>query len=56
MDRWMGIGVSGAVDGKLSRALGRKVSGADPAGRAKVVGEAARKAARAGVPLTVCKK
>jgi hypothetical protein len=48
----MGTGVSGAVAGKLSGASDRKVSGADPAGRAKTAGEAAGKAAGVGVHLT----
>jgi hypothetical protein len=44
----MGTGASRAVDKKPSRASNGKVSGVDPAGRAKVAGEAAGM----GVPLT----
>jgi hypothetical protein len=44
MDKWTGAGVSGAV--------AQKLSGADPARRAKAAGEAAGKAAGVGVPLT----
>jgi hypothetical protein len=48
----MGAGVSGAVGRKPSRASDGKVSRVDLARRAKVAGEAAGKAAGAGVPLT----